>query len=332
MKSCGLGTLSVVAAAVGAVCLAGCGGGGKTSAQTTVAILPPGLESPFHKATVDGAKKAAGELHWKVLVQAPPKESDFNEQISIVSGMVTQRVNAMSICAIDDKAIGPAIVQANQAGIPTFIHNSITPVEKGKVVEYIGYNQYEGGRKCGEYAANLLKGKGKVVIIMGIPGFHNTERTGGFKDALKRYPGIEIVAEQPADWQREKAINVAAQALERTPDIALFFGASDEMAIGASLAAREKGKKVYTIGIDGNPNTLDAIGKGQVTATLGVYPEKMGETIVAQMKKALGGEKIPAFLETPGVIVDRQNLADYQAGRLWTQPIAGKAENIHQGV
>ena len=313
--------------AVACLAVSGCGGQ-KSSPGVEVALVPPGLKSPFHTQTVMGARAVAKELGWQLTVQAPDKETDFNGQIGIVDGMIARKVRAISICAINDKAIGEAILNANRKDIPIFVHNSLTPVADGKVTEYIGYNQFEGGRKCGLYAAKLLKGKGKVVILAGIPGFHNTQRTGGFKAGLKGYPGITVVQEQVCDWLREKAANVSAQALERTPDIALFFGASDEMAIGASIAAREKGKKVFTIGIDGNEATLDEIASGGVTATLGVYPDRMGQTIVRQMKKVLDSEQVPEYLETPGVIVDSSTLADYRAGKLWSEPKAAGPEIV----
>lgn len=307
----------------------GCGCGREAKeAKTEVALLPPGLLSPFHQQTQVGAQKAADEFGWELIVQAPGKESDFNEQIRIVEDMVTRGVKGISLCAIDDQAIGRAIETANRAGVPIFVHNSLTPVKSGKVTEYIGYNQFEGGRKCGLYAAKLLNGKGKVFIVMGIPGFHNTQRTGGFKAGLKGFPGIEIVGEQPADWDREKAVNVASQALERNPDIDLIFGASDELAIGATRALKEKGKKAFTLGIDGNEATLTEIEDGNVTATLGVFPDKMGEIAMRQLKKVLDGESVPEFLETPSVVVDRQNLAAYRSGRLWTEPKTSSAESL----
>lgn len=320
-----VGLLLIAAAACQ---LGGCAGQQQGASKVEVALVPPGLKSPFHTQTRIGAERVAKEYGWTVTAQAPDKETDFNAQIGIVDGMIARKVKAISICAINDKAIGEAIVEANRKGIPIFVHNSLTPVALGKVTEYIGYNQFEGGRKCGLYAAKLLNGKGKVVILAGIPGFHNTQRTGGFKVAIKGYPGITVVQEQICDWLRERAVNVAAQALERTPDIDLFFGASDEMAIGAAIGAKEKGKKVFTIGIDGNEATLQEIESGRVTATLGVYPDQMGQTVIRQMKKVLGGETVPEFLETPGVMVDRATLADYRAGKLWSEPKAADGETV----
>jgi len=93
-----------------------------------------------------------------------------------------------------------------------------------------------------------------------------------------------------------------------------------------ALAAEKLGKKVFTIGIDGNDVTLDLIKQGKVTATLGVYPKKMGEQVVKQMQLVLKGEKVPYILLTPSIIVDQSNLDDYEAGKTWTEPVEGKPE------
>jgi ribose transport system substrate-binding protein len=173
-----------------------------------------------------------------------------------------------------------------------------------------------------------LKGRGKVFILEGIPGFHQIERSGGFLDIIAKYPGIKVIGKESAYWERERAMGIITRVLHKCPDLDLIFADSDEMAIGAATAARMIGRKLFTIGIDGNPITLDKIKEGLVTATLGVYPDKMGAQIVVQVQKYLRGEKIPAFLETPAVVIDANNLEDYIAGKLWTSPEGSKAEEL----
>lgn len=294
----------------------------------TIAVLVPAFTSPFHVAIRDGASDFAKGLGWNVETPAPVKEGDFAEQANTLEQLIQKKVSAISVNPINPAALTGSIKKANTANIPVFVHNGLTPLEdkNARVVEYVGYNQWKGGVQAGEYAAKLLNGKGKVFILDGIPGFHSNRRAGGFKTALAKYPGITVVGETPADWEREKAVNVATAALQKDPDIKLFYGVSDEMAIGAGIAARRLGKDVFTIGIDGNDVTLDLIAKGEVTATLGVYPRKMGEVVVSQMQKVLSGQKVPQYLETPSIIVNKANLAQYRAGKTWKAPRAGKAE------
>lgn len=294
--------------------IAGCSSKAKSSAskETSVGVVSPALVSTFHVTFVEGAKEQAGKEGWKLISMAPEKESNFAAQVNMIEDLIQLKAKAISICAIDDKAIVGAVKKANKAGIPIFIHNSLTPIPGGEVTAYIGYDQRDGGRKCGEKAAKLLtekygSPKGKVAIIEGLAGFHTNERAGGFRDALKKYPGVKIVASQAADWDREKAVSVSENLLQSFPDVDLFFGCSDAMAQGASAAAKRAGKQVFTIGIDGNPDAIIDVGKGNLTATLAVYPKEMGETAVKTMKDTIAGKKVPQFVKTETSIVDKSN-------------------------
>ena len=294
-----------------------------------VAVIPPALTSPFHRAVEEGAREAAEGLGWEIQSQAPDREDNYQQQVDIVNALLQTDVEAISVNPINAQAIVSAVVAANDAGIPIFMHNMLTPVgsaEGAEVVEYIGYDQWSAGEKAGHYAAELLGGEGKVYILNGLDGFHTHRRVGGFKSALADYPGIVVAGEQFADWLREKGQQVATAALQADPDIKLFFGASDEMAIGAANAARDQGVEVFTIGIDGNDVTLDLIEQGEVTATVGVYPKRMGEVVIQQMEKMFAGDDIPPFLWTPSIVVDQENLEAYSAGETWEEPTAGAGE------
>jgi len=128
---------------------------------------------------------------------------------------------------------------------------------------------------------------------------------------VEKYPEIEVLASQPADWEREKAMNVAENILQAYPDIDLFYGVSDEMALGASQAALAAGKKIFILGIDGNPNAVQAIKEGRLTATLGTNPRLMGAKIIETMNRFLNGEKVEKFVVTETVVVDRTNADEY---------------------
>ena len=123
---------------------------------------------------------------------------------------------------------------------------------------------------------------------------------------------------------------MATIAWQKDPDIDLFYGNSDEMAIGAALAGEQLGKVInqdfFAVGIDGNQPTLDLLGEGKFSATLGVDPVRMGVTVVDTMQKVLAGEDVPQIILTPSVVVTPENLQDYLAGELWTEPVAGAPE------
>jgi ABC-type sugar transport system substrate-binding protein len=312
-------------------------GGGEPEAQKIrVAIVPPGFGSPFHVAIKEGAVREAELLGWAVDAVAAEKEDDFSGQVSVVEQELQKGISAIAINPIDVKAIVTAVKSANKRGIPVFMHNTITPLDDGEVTEFIGYDQWGGAVQLARYTCGLFAQNGnpdgKVYILMGIPGFHANRRTQGFEWGIAQYcPKVEIIGKQTAEWDRTKAVEVATAALQQHPEIDLFYGNSDEMGIGACIAAKKLGRTVnsdiWCIGIDGNPVTLDMIQGGEITATLGVYPDLIGATVIRQMKKVLiDGREVPYILVTPSIVVDRNNVQAYKSESTWTDPVEGEPE------
>ncbi len=305
-----------------------------------VGFVPPALTSPFHVAMVDGATARSKELGWTIDVQAPASEGDFQAFVTTVQQLLEKGVQAISINPIGTDSAVTAVKAANEKGIPILAHNFITPFSEGEVNAYIGYDQWGGAEKLAAYTCELIAKKydkpaaeveGKVFILLGIDSIFSHRRTGGFKAGLaKNCPNVVVVGEQTGEWLRTKGSEVASIALQQTPDIDVFYGNSDEMAIGAALAGEQLGKKInedfFAVGIDGNQPTLDLLKEGKFSATLGVDPVRMGVTVVDTMEKIFNGEEVPQIILTPSVVVSPENLQDYLDGKLWTEPVAGFPE------
>jgi ribose transport system substrate-binding protein len=253
-----------------------------------------------------------------------------------------QNASIISLNTLDPGALAPEVDMAASAGIPVFIHNTLTPAEGLNISAYIGYNQYKGAAEMGYYAVRKLAEKhneapetvqGKVFILRGLPGFHADQRTAGFIAGLAQSPGIRVVGEETAGWDRDTARRIALEALHKDPGIEVFYGNSDEMAIGASLAVRERGKEVnkdvFCLGIDGNTPTLEMIRNGTMTATLGVFPDRMGRVIIEKMDQ-FRTEGLPgSYFETPAVVVDTDTLDSYLNGSSWTGAILSGPEILY---
>jgi ribose transport system substrate-binding protein len=308
--------------------------------EAYVGFVPPALTSPFHVAMVDGATARTKELGWNIDVQAPASEGDFQAFVTTVEQLLQKGVQAISINPIGTDSAVTAVKAANEKNIPILAHNFITPFSEGKVLSYIGYDQWGGAEKLAKTSCDLIAKKynttadkttGKVYILLGIDSIFSHRRTGGFKAGLAKYcPNVTIAGEQTAEWLRTKGSEVATIALQKDPDIDVFYGNSDEMAIGAALAAEQLGKTInqdfFAVGIDGNQPTLDLLKQGKFSATLGVDPNRMGQTVIDTMQKVLNGEQVPEILLTPSVVVTPGNLQDYLDGKLWTDPVAGSPE------
>lgn len=311
-------------------------------APRKVGFVPPALTSPFHVAMVAGAQARADELGWELVVQAPASEGDFQAFVTTVEQLLQTGVEAISINPIGTDSAITAVRAANEAGIPILAHNFITPFDDPELVvaSYIGYDQWGGAEALAKETCNLIATKygttpemtnGKVYILLGIESIFSRRRTGGFLAGLeKNCPNVEVVGQQTAEWLRTKGQEVAAIALQQTPDIDVFYGNSDEMAIGAALAAEQLGLVInedfFAVGIDGNQPTLDLLAEGKFSATLGVDPFRMGVTVIDAMQAIFNGEEVPQILLTPSVVVMPENLEAYLAGDLWTDPVGGFPE------
>ncbi len=305
-----------------------------------VGFVPPALTSPFHVAMVEGATARAEELGWTIEVQAPASEGDFAAFVTTVEQLLELGVEAISINPIGTDSAITAVLSANERDVPILAHNFITPFDEGTVNTYIGYDQWGGAESLAAHTCELIAGKydstaaetsGKVFILEGIDSIFSHRRTGGFLAGLeKNCPNVEVVGSQSAEWLRSRGQEVAAIALQQYPDIDVFYGNSDEMAIGAALAAQDLGfvinEDFFAVGIDGNQPTLDLLADGEFSATLGVDPYRMGVTVIDQMAAIFDGEEVPEITLTPSVVVTPDNLEAYLAGELWTEPVAGFPE------
>lgn len=290
-------------------------GSSNPASTRVIAVVSPAKTSPFHVLLAQSAAQEAKRLGLPPIIdQAPPNESDYTGQVALVQDIIQRHPAAISVCGINPQALVNIVKKCNEAHIPIFVHNQISPVQGGgKVVSYIGYDEYEGGKKCGEEAAELLKHKngaykGNVAILDGEPGDHTNLRAGGFKDALKQYPDIHIVAEQNGHWLRADGTSITRDWLQRFPKLDLVFGCSDEMALGAAKAALDAGRPLLTIGIDGNPPSLEAIKEGKYTACLATQPDLIGKTVIDTINDYLNGKKVPQVVKTECVIVTKANV------------------------
>ncbi|MCL1854832.1 MAG: sugar ABC transporter substrate-binding protein [Clostridia bacterium] len=284
------------------------------AASTEIAFLPPAMTSPFYASCIVGATPVAEAAGYTLTLMAPEVESDYAGQMQLLEDMITKGVAGIVVCGINQDALVSGIKKANEAGIPVVVFNSITPIDGVEIFAYSGYNQYNGGKKIADWVNEKTDGAANVAIIEGLPSVYTTERMGGFVDqAAEKYPDVKLVASQAGDWEREKGMNAAANMLQAHPDINVFYGLSDEMALGAAQACKQAGRDdIICVGLDGNPNAKEAVKAGQLTATLDVGPVDIGKNAIEALIKAINGETLEdPVIEAETTVVDISNVDDY---------------------
>lgn len=278
-----------------------CNRQGGPSGVPTVALVLKTLNNPFFIEMEAGAREAADSLGVELLVQAPDREIDVEKQMQIVENLLQTDVDVLALVPSGSREIVPAVVKANQAGIPVVVVDTRVDADAlaaagGRVETFIGSDNVEGGRIAGEFLARALNGRGRVAVVEGIPG-HETgdSRLQGFREAIAEHPGIEIVASQTANWERDQAFNVTQNLLQSHPDLQALFAANDVMALGAveAVAAAGRTGDLIVVGFDAQDEARAAIEAGTMDATVAQHPREMGRLAVESAWRLLQGEAVP---------------------------------------
>jgi inositol transport system substrate-binding protein len=154
----------------------------------------------------------------------------------------------------------------------------------------------EAGRMQMEYLAKKMDGKGNVVILLGELANNSTrDRTAGVKEVLKNYPNIKVTQEQTGAWQRQKGMDVTNDWLTQGRDFKAVISNNDEMAIGAAMALKQAGKKgeVFVAGVDGTPDGLSAVKKGDLSVSVFQDAKGQGEGAIDAAVKLAKKETLP---------------------------------------
>jgi len=282
----------------------------KNDGQVTVAYMPPATEFNYYMAIGEGIKAEAAKLGAEVFMLAPQSGADINGQMGMIQDAITRQVDAIILSTHDEAAAAPLVKRAVDAGIAVVIVNSDIPNFPTPVHAVVGYSQREGTKKIGEYLLEKTGGNPvKVGVIEGQPGYHSTERVGGFLDAIKDKPGVEVVASVPGGWNVEGGNTAAMDLLQANPDVNVLFAANDYMIMGAAQAAKALGKTDLTLlGNDGDTAGLEMIAEGGVTATVNTTPFVMGQMATRVTMDLLNGKFAGGFVETPTEVVDKGNV------------------------
>jgi len=276
-----------------------------------VAYMPPATEFNYYIAIGEGIKDLAGKTGVETFMLAPQSGADINGQMGMLQDVISQKVDAIIISTHDENAAAPLLKRAVEQGIVVAIVNSDIPHFPTAVHAVVGYSQRNGTYKIGQYALKLAAGKAwKVGIIEGQPGYHSTERCGGFLDAIKG-SNFKVVTSLDGKWNVEGGNAAGMDALQAHPEIDLIFAANDYMIMGTAMAAKALGRdNLILLGNDGDTAGLEAIYEGRVSATVDTTPFVMGQ-IALQVVLDIFDKSFPGgFVETPTTIVDKANVRE----------------------
>ena len=284
----------------------------KASKPYRIAYMPPATEFNYYIAIGEGIKSVAAEKGFEVFMLAPQSGADINGQMGMIQDVLTQDVDAIIFGTHDEAAAAPLLKKAVDKGIAVVMVNSDIPNFPTPIHAVVGYKQRSGTHAMAEWAVKQVAGKDvSVGVIEGQPGYHSTERVGGFLDGIKDAGNFKVVTSIDGKWNVEGGNTAAMDILQSHPDVNVIFAANDYMAIGAALAAKAAGRDdLMILGNDGDTTGLEQVNDGQITATVNTSPYLMGQWAAKATVDAMEGSFKGGFIEVPTTIADKAGALD----------------------
>ena len=226
-------------------------------------------------------------LNDSLIVKLASSNDDNMLQNKQVNQFIDEGVDLLIVSPNQLSAISKAVERAYDKGIPVILYDRKT--NSDKYTAFIGCDNYTIGKSMGTFIAQQLQGKGRIVEISGLEGSSPAlERHRGFMDAIKPYPGLQVVASEEGNWKEEGGIQAMKRILKQTQDFDYVFAHNDCLAWGAYVAARQmrvRRNYKYT-GVDGMATEgggLELVRDGIFEASY-LYPTKGDEVIALAMK------------------------------------------------
>ncbi|WP_406139770.1 substrate-binding domain-containing protein [Streptomyces sp. NBC_01089] len=297
----------VVAAVVGAVTYVN--SGSSSGGRTKVGLSLSTMNNPFFVQMKAGAQQEAKAEHVDLTVT--DAQNDASQQANQIENFTSAGVKAVIINPVDSDAAAPSVRAADKAGIPVVAADR--GVNKADTATLVASDNIAGGKLAAKTLAAKLGGKGRIVVLQGTAGTSaSRERGQGFEEGMKAYPGIKIVARQPADFDRTKGLDVMTNLLQANHGITGVFSENDEMALGAIKALGSKaGTSIPVVSFDGTPDGLKAVKAGTLYATVAQQPAELGKLAVQNALRASHGKKVGSMVKVPVKVVTKKNAADF---------------------
>ena len=282
--------------------------------QKKMAVVISTLNNPWFVVLKDAAKARAEELGYQADVfdsqNSPATEASHFD--TIIDG----KYAAILFNPTDAEGSIASVRRAKDAGIPTFCMDREISASDVAVSQILSDN-FSGCVALGQYFVRRLGEKGTYVELLGLLGDNNTKnRSDGFHSVVDNYPGLKMLAQQSADFDRTKAMEVMESLLQAHPNINAVFCGNDAMAMGAhrAIVAAGKDKQVLVFGFDGAKDVIDEIRSGRIVATGMQFPKTMAKMAAESADQYLKGkrdfpQKVPVAVE----LVSAENIAKYTA-------------------
>ncbi|HBI27414.1 MAG TPA: hypothetical protein DDY25_06785, partial [Peptococcaceae bacterium] len=252
-----------------------------------IGVVFPTFSNPFYVSGEEGYKDAAASMGIEVEVVAGATEDDVEGQLNVFKTMIGKDYDAIIIVPITGMNLISGVVEANEKGIPiicsgTTLDEDAAAEAGAEIAAHMTYNFEEQGYVGAKYISEKIKAEGgenaKVAVIEGLAGaFQGEARRDGAVKAFKE-AGMNIVAVQAGDWDRQKAFDIATNLIQSNPDLKGIFATFNRGAIGAAQAVKSKEKQedIKIVAYDADADEIKLLEEGIIDALVVQQPYEMG--------------------------------------------------------
>ena len=298
-----------IAALVAAVLvLQGCSAEKKRGTVIGVSLL--NLSNEFIVMLNKSMDEKARQLGVGLIVNDAQRSAD--RQVQQVESFIAQKVDAIILNPCEVEASSPAVYKALAAGIPVVNVNSET---RSTPTAFVGSRDEESARIAMGYIARRLGGSGNVVMMHGYMGqAAQIKRSQGAREVLAENPGLKLLAEQTAEWDRARAMALMENWIQEYDDrMNAVFAQNDEMAMGALIALEQAKRKdkVLVVGVDAIADALQAVRDGRLDATVFQDARGQGGAAVETAVKIVRKQPYEKQVMIPFRLVTKENVAQY---------------------
>lgn len=255
-----------------------------------------GAESEWRVANTKSIKETAAELG--VELKFSDAQQNQQKQIEAVRKLIIQKVDVIGISPIVETGWEEVFREAQAAGIPIILLDRRATVPEDLYVTYLGSDFLEEGRNAAQVMAKVVNGEAKIVELAGTIGSAPAnDRYRGFREILKDYPGMKVIASESGDFTRARGKEVMTGFLNKYGlTITALYAHNDDMALGAIQAIEEYGLRpgvdIKIVSIDASHGAFEAMIAGKLNATVECNP-LLGPQFFALALKVVNGEPVP---------------------------------------
>nr|WP_315215587.1 substrate-binding domain-containing protein [uncultured Flavobacterium sp.] len=265
------------------------------------------INNDIWRKSMDHAMEVEASLHPEVSLTIYNANRKAKNQIRDIDKMIEQNVDVIIVAPYESDSIVPVIEKARAKGIPVIIVDR--KANTSEYTAFLGADNLEVGRLAGKHIASKSNGSANVIEINAdlntSPGL---ERSLGFKQILKQYPGIKVITVDSDNFGHPKGNYI--KLLDSLPNIDYIYGFNDIIAYNAWKIAKSKGleKKIKFIGVDGLNGPfggIQLVKDGTLESTI-LYPTGGSEAIKLALK-ILNNEIVPKNNKLNTILIDSLN-------------------------